>query len=111
MTLKEIAFVKEGIQAPPSASALTIDFEAETVSFEGEIEVFATKEEDGTLSDPIASGTAVTPGSTLWMRTKAGDSPSCKRSGGICRSRAAANRGTHARYGHGQHDCIQSGGL
>lgn len=74
MTLKEIAFVKEGIQAPPSASALTIDFEAETVSFEGEIEVFATKEEDGTLSDPIASGTAVTPGSTLWMRTKAGDS-------------------------------------
>ncbi len=77
MVLTGIEFVKEGVQAPPSAGDLVIDYTAETITFADTIEVFATKSEaDGkvTYSDPVTSGSAVTPGAKLWFRTKAGDS-------------------------------------
>lgn len=77
MVLKSIEFVKEGVHSAPSADEITIDFHAETISFADDIEVFASRtESDGTFtySDALSDGASVTPGATLWMRTKAGDS-------------------------------------
>ena len=77
MVLKSIEFVKEGVHSAPSANEITIDFQAETISFADNIEVFATRtESDGTFtySDALSDGASVTPGTTLWMRTKEGDS-------------------------------------
>ena len=66
--IKSYEIVDSGVATAPEASALTIDYAAETVSFADTIAVYT---DEGNTA--IESGAKVTPGAKLYMRTKASD--------------------------------------
>ncbi len=69
LTIKSIEFVETAVASKPEETALTINYAAETVTFDAETIIVYS--DQGTTA--IESGAKVTPGTKLYMRTKASD--------------------------------------
>lgn len=80
VTLSNVGFTDTKVLSSPNASVVTIDYTAETITFDGTLYQVSKSATDFTGDNLLATGATVTPGSTIYVRAVEGEAYSAATS-------------------------------